>query len=79
MPNANDRQDPFLAFRFEIRLDNLPVAGFSECTGLQLETEVLGLPGGRAEQVCSEVPGTDQAKQHHSQARNRRSHRVGVV
>jgi phage tail-like protein len=37
---TGDRKDPFLAFRFEIRLDDLSVAGFSECTGLQLETEV---------------------------------------
>lgn len=37
---AIERKDPFVAFRFEIRLDDLPVAGFSECTGLQMETEV---------------------------------------
>ncbi len=37
---ANTRKDPFVAFRFEVRLDDLAVAGFSECTGLQLETEV---------------------------------------
>ena len=33
------RTDPFLAFRFEVNLDGLSVAGFSECTGLQWETE----------------------------------------
>ncbi len=37
---AIERKDPFVAFRFEVRLDDLPVAGFSECTGLQMETEV---------------------------------------
>ena len=36
---ATPRTDPFLAFRFEINLDGLAVAGFSECTGLQWETE----------------------------------------
>lgn len=40
MPETGTRQDPFLAFRFEVKLDNLSVAGFSECTGIQLETEV---------------------------------------
>jgi phage tail-like protein len=40
MAEAGARKDPFLAFRFEVRLDDLPVAGFSECSGLQLETEV---------------------------------------
>ena len=46
MAETNSRQDPFLAFRFEIRLDDLPVGGFSECTGLQLETEVHDYPEG---------------------------------
>src|SRR4051812_8930626 len=40
MPSTGDRNDPFPAFRFEIRLDDLTVGGFSECSGLQLETEV---------------------------------------
>jgi phage tail-like protein len=34
------RVDPALAFRFEIALDDLPAGGFSECSGLQVETEV---------------------------------------
>jgi phage tail-like protein len=34
------RTDPLLAFRFEVRLGDLPVGGFSECGGLQVETEV---------------------------------------
>lgn len=33
------RKDPFVAFRFEIKVDGLAVAGFSECNGLQWETE----------------------------------------
>jgi phage tail-like protein len=37
---ADTRKDPFVAFRFEVRLDDLAVAGFSECSGLQMETEV---------------------------------------
>lgn len=35
----NNRKDPFLAFRFHVSIDNLPVGGFSECSGIQLETE----------------------------------------
>ena len=34
------RSDPFPAFRFELRLDDLPVAGFSEIAGLSLQTDV---------------------------------------
>jgi phage tail-like protein len=40
MPQTGQRNDPFLAFRFEVRIGVFPVAGFSDCTGLQLETEV---------------------------------------
>ena len=33
------RPDPFLAHRFKIEVDGLVVAGFSEVSGLQVETE----------------------------------------
>lgn len=42
----NDRKDPFLSFRFQISLDALPVGGFSECSGIQLETEIHDYPEG---------------------------------
>ena len=35
------RKDPFVACRFEVNLDGLAVAGFSECSGLQWETDSL--------------------------------------
>jgi phage tail-like protein len=44
--DTSARNDPFLAYRFEIRLDDLSGGGFSECTGLQLETEVFDYPEG---------------------------------
>lgn len=40
MAETGSRDDPFLAFRFEIRIDDLPVGGFSECTGIQIETDI---------------------------------------
>jgi phage tail-like protein len=40
MPETGSRQDPFVAFRFEVKLNGMSVAGFSECSGIQLETEV---------------------------------------
>ena len=40
MAETSARSDPFLAFQFEIKLEDLSVGGFSECAGLQLETEV---------------------------------------
>ncbi len=41
MAQTGARKDPFVAFRFEVRFGDLSVAGFSECTGLQFDTEVL--------------------------------------
>ena len=62
MTLTNARNDPFLAFRFEIRLDDLPPAGFSECTGLQLETEVQDYPEGGLNAYLLKFPGrTKQA------------------
>lgn len=46
MARTAARQDPALGFRFEVTLDGLPVGGFSECSGLQLETEVHDYPEG---------------------------------
>lgn len=46
MPELARRKDPFLAFRFEVRLDSLPLGGFTECEGLQMETEVQDYPEG---------------------------------
>lgn len=44
--------DPFLGFRFRLSLDNVEVAGFSECAGLAVETKVLEYQeGGRNEAI----------------------------
>ena len=40
MPLTGDRNDPFLAFRFHVTFQGLPLVGFSECSGLQMETAV---------------------------------------
>ena len=40
MPNSGARKDPFPSFRFTITFDDLPPGGFSDCSGLQMETEV---------------------------------------
>jgi phage tail-like protein len=39
MSNALPTRDPIPAFRFELRINDILVGGFSECSGLQLETE----------------------------------------
>ena len=40
MAGTSDREDPFFAFRFKVEFNDLPVGGFSECSGIQLETDV---------------------------------------
>jgi phage tail-like protein len=35
-----DRKDPYASFRFNAEIDALPVSGFSEVTGLTVETNV---------------------------------------
>lgn len=40
MARTGVRDDPFVAFRFEVKVGDFAVAGFSECTGLTIETDV---------------------------------------
>jgi phage tail-like protein len=40
MAETAARNDPALAFRFRVTLDDLPPAGFSDCGGLSVETDV---------------------------------------
>ncbi|PYQ28912.1 MAG: phage tail protein [Acidobacteria bacterium] len=40
------RNDPATAFRFTVRFDNFPPGGFTDCTGLTMETEVHELREG---------------------------------
>jgi phage tail-like protein len=62
MAVTSDRQDPFFAFRFEVKIDDLPVAGFSNCTGLQTDTDVLDYPEGGLNTHILKFPGrTKQA------------------
>lgn len=40
MAETGARQDPFVAFRFVVEINGRDVGGFSECSGLALETEI---------------------------------------
>ncbi len=57
MPESDNRHDPIPAFRFEVRLDDFPVAGFSECTGLQLEVEAQDYLEGGVNTHVKKFPG----------------------
>jgi phage tail-like protein len=54
---TGSRADPFLAFRFEVRLDAASKGGFSECSGLQLETDVEEYPEGGENTLLRRFPG----------------------
>lgn len=56
------RIDPHPAFRFEIQVDGFASGGFSECTGLASETEVVEYrEGGLNEHVHKFVGSTRQS------------------
>jgi phage tail-like protein len=58
MPTAA-RRDPYGGFRFRLEIDSLIVAGFSDVTGLSVETEVEErAEGGVNDQVHTLVKGT---------------------
>jgi phage tail-like protein len=54
---ANRTTDPFLAFRYELSIDNFPVASFSECSGLQVEIEVHSYHEGGQNDYELKFPG----------------------
>lgn len=46
MGETGKRNDPFVAFRFDLKFDEESFGGFSECSGLNLETQVQDYPEG---------------------------------
>jgi phage tail-like protein len=51
------RIDPVPAFRFTVAFDDLPPGGFSDCSGLQSETEVLEYAEGGLNGHTWKLPG----------------------
>ena len=41
MPEVAARNDPYVSARFFVQIDGIEHAGFTECAGLQAETEVM--------------------------------------
>jgi phage tail-like protein len=56
MPAAK-RVDPFRNFNFLVEIDGLAVAGFSECSGLGAETDVIEYREGSDKQAVRKLPG----------------------
>lgn len=60
MAQPDDRRDPTPSFRFAVLLDALPVASFSECTGLQQEIEVKDYNEGGLNTFVLKFPGRNK-------------------
>jgi phage tail-like protein len=56
MTATGERNDPFMAFIFTIKVAALAVGGFSECSGLQLETEFFDYNEGGVNDHVHKLP-----------------------
>lgn len=50
------RKDPYLSYKFRVEIDGLVVAGFSEVSGLQVETETEDLREGGVNDYVHKLP-----------------------
>ncbi len=57
MAETGSRNDPFSAFNFLVEIDNVTVAGFSECSGLMTETDVIEYRTGNLDITVTKLPG----------------------
>jgi phage tail-like protein len=57
MAATGQRDDPYSAFNFVLQIDNVEVAGFSECSGLTTETDVVEYRNGNEETFVRKLPG----------------------
>lgn len=57
MPPVGARRDPGTSLRFYIELDGLQEAEFSECSGLQVEMEVMEYQEGGRNGYVHKLPG----------------------
>ena len=51
------RNDPYKNFNFLVEIDGIALAGFSECTGLRVEVEVIEYREGSEPSTVRKLPG----------------------
>jgi phage tail-like protein len=56
MASATQRNDPFLAFNFQVDIDGITVAGFSECSGLTSESDHVEYRTGAEDITVRKLP-----------------------
>ena len=54
---ASNRNDPYKAFNFLVEIDGVQSAGFTECTGLSTETDVIEYREGSERGGIRKIPG----------------------
>ena len=54
---ADLRKEPYAAFNFVVEIDNVTVAGFSECTGVNTETDAIEYRTGDHDITVTKLPG----------------------
>jgi phage tail-like protein len=57
MPSTGDRNDSYSAFNFLVTIDDVTEAGFSECSGLDTETEIVLYRNGNEDITRRKLPG----------------------
>jgi phage tail-like protein len=57
MAETGSRNDPFRGFNFLVEIDDVTVAGFSECGGLTTETDVVEYRTGAEDITVRKLPG----------------------
>ncbi|MCA9903683.1 MAG: phage tail protein [Anaerolineae bacterium] len=57
MAGSSDRNDPFAAFNFQVVIDGVTVAGFSEVSGLTTETDPIEYRTGAEINHVRKLPG----------------------
>src|SRR5689334_20360938 len=57
MPGTGQRDDPYAGFNFQVEIEGVTVAGFSECSGLNMETDVIEYRLGSEDITVRKLPG----------------------
>jgi phage tail-like protein len=57
MAATGDRNDPYSSFNFLVEIDGVTTAGFSECTGINTETDPIEYRNGNEDITVRKLPG----------------------
>ena len=57
MAETGKRDDPYSAFNFQVEIDGVTVAGFSDCSGLTAETDAIEYRTGKEDITVRKLPG----------------------